>query len=93
MNKILKILTLVLVFSGSAYTAEKAQSSSSDYVKDYVSNLTVAKIIEQAPASLQKITTNEEGVQYHFFLAMKNVTGKIPVVCFVNTKSTICKVP
>jgi outer membrane receptor for ferrienterochelin and colicin len=93
MKKLLGIMVLGLLLSGATNSAESMHSNSSKYVEDIVSNLTVAKIIKQAPASLQEITTNEDGVQYHFFMSMKNVVGKIPVICFINSKSTVCRVP
>ncbi len=93
MKKLLGIVVLGLSLSETTIGAERMYSNTSKYVKDIVSNLTVAKIIEQAPASLQEITTNEDGVQYHFFMDMKNVVGKIPVICFINSKSTVCRVP
>ena len=55
--------------------------------------MTVADIIDMAPGALQEITSNEDGVQYHFFMNMKEVSGPIPIVCFVSSKSTTCRVP
>ena len=55
--------------------------------------MTVADIIAKQPGALQEITSNEDGVQYHFFMNMKEVSGPIPIVCFVSSKSTTCRVP
>ena len=101
----MKIFLFIFVFGflmcERAYTDEKIYSNSSNYVKNLVSNLTVAKIIEQTPASLieqaptslHQITSDGNGLQYHFFITMKNVIGMIPVICYVNIKSTTCIVP
>ena len=93
MKKLLGIVVLGLLLSGNAYAAEEMHKNNSKYVKDIVSKLTVAKIIADAPASLREITTNEDGVQYHFLITMKNVVGQITVICFINSKSTNCRVP
>ena len=96
MKKLLGIVVLGLLLSGSVYAAEfiKNKKKSTDkFVRDYFSQKTVADIIAMAPLALQEITSNEDGVQYHFFISMKEVSGRIPVVCFVSSKSTTCRVP
>ena len=93
MKKLLSILVLSFLFSGSAIAEEKKIKASDKIINDFFKNKTVADIIELAPTSLQEITSNEGGVQYHFFVSMKETSAKVPVICFVNSKSTVCRVP
>ena len=93
MKKLFLTILLTLVLSGGASTDEKKVKASDKIINDFFKNKTVADIIELAPLSLQEITSNEDGVQYHFFVNMKETSAKVPVICFVNSKSTVCRVP
>ena len=93
MKKLLGIVALGLLLSGNTDAAEEMYKNNSKYVKDIVSKLTVADIIADTPESFREITTNDNEVQYHFFITMKNVVGQIPVICFINSNSTKCIVP
>ena len=96
MKKLLGIVVLGLLLSVNAYgntLLETKKSPADKLVRDYFSKMTVADIIAKQPGALQEITSNEDGVQYHFFMNMKEVSGPIPIVCFVSSKSTTCRVP
>tara|TARA_B110000444_G_scaffold138546_1_gene130076 strand:+ start:926 stop:1213 length:288 start_codon:yes stop_codon:yes gene_type:complete len=95
MKKLLGIVVMGLFLSSNVYGAklETKKSPADKSVRDYFSKMTVADIIDMAPGALQEITSNEDGVQYHFFMNMKEVSGPIPIVCFVSSKSTTCRVP
>ena len=54
--------------------------------------MTVADVMNK-PGSLEEITSNEDGVQYHFIIRYNDVDGIVPVICFVSSKSTTCRVP
>ena len=92
-KKLFLTILFTLVLSGSASADEKKIKASDKIINDFFKNKTVADIIELAPTSLQEITSNEDGVQYHFFVNMKETSEKVPVICFVNSKSTVCRVP
>ena len=95
MKKILGIVIVGLLLSSNVYgaTLETIKKPSDKYVKDYVSKMSVADIIAMDPGALQNITANEGGVQYHFFMRMKGISGSIPIICFISIKSTACRVP
>ncbi|MDB3960336.1 hypothetical protein N9387_00330 [Candidatus Pelagibacter sp.] len=94
MKKLLGIVVLGLLMSGNAYADDKKYKLSDKIIKDYFKNMTVADIIEMAPSdSLQEITTNSYGVQYHFFIPMKQTSKRVPVICFINSKISNCRVP
>ena len=82
-----------MILVGDVIAEEKKIKASDKIINDFFKNKTVADIIELAPTSLQEITSNEDGVQYHFFVNMKETSAKVPVICFVNSKSTVCRVP
>tara|TARA_B100000787_G_C16123641_1_gene263913 strand:+ start:405 stop:689 length:285 start_codon:yes stop_codon:yes gene_type:complete len=94
MKKSLGIIFLCLLFYSSTYSDEKIYGPSDQFVKNYFSKMTVADIIVLAsPNALTHITSNSEGVQYHFIISMKKVTDPVPVICFVNIKLSTCRVP
>ena len=67
---------------------------SDQIVRDHFKNLTVADLIGQYPTdSLQEIYSSNGVVQYVFFIRMKEVKRRVPVICFVTVKSTTCRVP
>ena len=85
-------MVLGLLLGGNAYTEEKKYKYSDKTIIDSVSKMTVADVMNKS-ASLEEITSNEDGVQYHFIIRYNDVDGIVPVVCFVNSKSTTCRVP
>ena len=95
----MKKFTLFFIFfyfifniEGNAYAEEKKYKYSDKTIIDSVSKMTVADVMNK-PGSLEEITSNEDGVQYHFIIRYNNVDGIVPVVCFVSSKSTTCRVP
>ena len=94
MKFFLQIIILVFIFFSNVHSEEKMYSPSDDFVKNYFSKMTVADlIIMGSPNALTQISSNAEGVQYHFIISMKKVTGPVPVICFVNSTKTTCRVP
>ena len=94
MKKAILIVVLGLLLSGNANAEEKKHKSTSKHIRDNVSKMTLAEIIQKTPiSSLTEITSNNSGVQYHFFVNWDDVDGIVPIVCFVNSKSTTCRVP
>ena len=85
-------MVLGLLLSGNAYAEEKKYKYSDKTIIDSVSKMTVADVMNKS-ASLEEITSNEDGVQYHFIIRYNDVDGIVPVVCFVSSKSTNCRVP
>ena len=81
-----------MLLGGNAYTEEKKYKYSDKTIIDSVSKMTVADVMNKS-ASLEEITSNEDGVQYHFIIRYNDVDGIVPVVCFVSSKSTNCRVP
>ena len=73
---------------------KKEYLPSDKIVKDHFKNLTVADLIGRYPSdSLQEIYSSDGVVQYVFFIRMKEVKRRVPVICFVTIKSTTCRVP
>ena len=93
MKKTLSIVILSILFMGSVYGEKVKYDASDKFVKDYFDQMTVADIMSMDSGSLQNITSNEYGVQYHFLMNMNEVSGPVSVICFVDIKSTICRVP
>ena len=94
MKFFLQITILSFIFFSNAYSDDKMYSPSDDFVKNYFSNMTVADVmIMGTPNALTQISTNADGAQYHFIISMKKVTGPVPVICFVSSTVTKCRVP
>ena len=122
MKKLLAIMVLGLLFSGNTYAYNKENKLSYKILNEYFKDMSVANIMEMVqPNSLHKITTNEKGIQYHFFIRMSDMSnifpdakitfneikkkvynetdnirnfGKVmPVICFINSETTNCRVP
>ena len=93
-NFFLQITILSFIFFSNAYSDDKMYSPSDDFVKNYFSKMTVADVmIMGTPNALTQISANAVGVQYHFIISMKKVTGPVPVICFVSSTATKCRVP
>ena len=92
MKKLLGIVVLGLLLSGNAYAEEEKYKYSDKTIIDSVSKMTVADVMNKS-GTLEEITSNEDGVQYHFIIRYNDVYGIIPVVCFVSSESTNCRVP
>ena len=91
-KKLLSIIFVSLLLSVNVFAEEKKYKYSDKYIKEKISKLTLADVMNKA-ASLEEITSNEDGVQYHFIIRYDDVDGIVPVVCFVSSKSTTCRVP
>ena len=91
-KKLLSIIFVLLLQVVNVYTEEKKYKYNDKTIINNVSKMTVADVMNKA-ASLEKITSNEDGVQYHFIIRYNDVDGVVPVVCFVSSKSTTCRVP
>jgi|TARA_B110000483_G_C17795397_1_gene389183 hypothetical protein len=92
MKKLLSIIFVSFLLSVNIFAEEKKYKYSDKYIKEKISKLTLADVMNKA-ASLEEITSNEDGVQYHFIIRYDDVDGIVPVVCFVSSKSTTCRVP
>ena len=92
MKKLLSIIFVLLLQVANVYAEEKKYKYNDKTIINNVSKMTVADVMNKA-ASLEEITSNEDGVQYHFIFRYNDVEGIVPVVCFVSSKSTTCRVP
>ena len=92
MKKLLSILIISMSLSVNVVAEENTHKNTDKFIKDKISKMTVAEVINEK-ASLEEITSNEDGVQYHFIIRYNNVDGVVPVVCFISSKSTSCRVP
>jgi len=92
MKKLTYIFFFMFFFNVSVFADENTRKNTDNFIKDRISKMTVTDVINEK-ATLEEITSNEDGVQYHFFIRYNNVDGVVPVVCFVSSKSTTCRVP
>ena len=92
MKKLLSIIFVLLLQVANVYAEEKKYKYNDKTIINNVSKMTLADAINKAE-SLKEITSNEDGVQYHFIFRYNDVEGIVPVVCFVSSKSTTCRVP
>ena len=95
MKKILGIVVLGLLLAGNAYAAEliKGKLISSDQVtSSFLKNKTVTDLVSLGfNYSPQSVTTTEDSVQYYLYRGFEN--GNVHVLCFVDSKKTICRLP
>ena len=91
-KKLLSIIFVSLLLSVIVFAEEKKYKYNDKHINDKISKMTVADVMNNK-ASLEEITSNEDGVQYHFIFRYNDVDGIVPVVCFVSSKSTTCRVP
>ena len=92
MKKLLSIIFVILLQVVNVYAEEKKYKYNDKTIINNVSKMTLADAMNKAK-SLKEITSNEDGVQYHFIFRYNDVEGVVPVVCFVSSKSTTCRVP
>ena len=92
MKKLLSIIFVILLQVVNVYAEEKKYKYNDKTIINNVSKMTLADAMNKAK-SLKEITSNEDGVQYHFIFRYNDVEGIVPVVCFVSSKSTTCRVP
>ena len=94
MQKLLSLIFVSLLFSGNAYAAtlkEDNKGISKEWLKDKTVNELLRNGFGLYQGNGSEITTTEESVQYHLATFLD---GKFQmVICFVDVKKTICKLP
>ena len=94
MKKFLSIIFVSLLFSGNAYAAtlkEVNKGISKEWLKDKTVNELLRNGFGLYQGNGSEITTTEDSVQYHLGTY---IDGKFQmVICFVDVKKTICKLP
>ena len=103
MKKILGIIVLGLLLSGNAYAAtssmfrevkepSKKELTLKEITNDFLKNKTVTDLrLLKFTFSYKSNTTTEDSVQYYLY---KNFAdGTVQVICFVDPKKTICRLP
>ena len=95
MKKLLWIVVLGLLLSGNAYAAESIKDkliSSDQVTSDFLKNKSVTDLRLLGFRRMDRpLTTTENSVQYYLFKRFDN--GSIHVICFVDPKKTVCRLP
>ena len=96
MKKLLgMILVLGLLLSGNAYAAESIKGKivfTDQITSDFLKNKSVTDLVNLGfNYKTENVTTTEDSVQYYLFKTMND--GFAHVICFVDSKKTICKLP
>tara|TARA_B110000211_G_C13598423_1_gene343585 strand:+ start:41 stop:331 length:291 start_codon:yes stop_codon:yes gene_type:complete len=93
-KKLLSLIFVSLLFSGNAYAAtlkEDNKGISKEWLKDKTVNELLRNGFGLYQGNGSEITTTEDSVQYHLGTY---IDGKFQmVICFVDVKKTICKLP
>ena len=93
-KKLLSLIFVSLLFSGNAYAAtlkEVNKGISKEWLKDKTVNELLRNGFGLYQGNGSEITTTEDSVQYHLGTY---IDGKFQmVICFVDVKKTICKLP
>jgi hypothetical protein len=83
------------LLSGYAYAAElfpKKELKLEEITNNWLKNKTVTDLaILGFTYRYERITTTEDSVQY--YLTKRNDNGLVRVICFVDSKKTICRLP
>jgi len=94
MKKLLSLIFVSLLFSGNAYAAtlkEVNKGISKEWLKDKTVNELLRNGFGLYQGNGSEITTTEDSVQYHLGTY---IDGEFQmVICFVDVKKTICKLP
>jgi len=94
MKKFLSLIFVSLLFSGNAYAAtlkEVNKGISKEWLKDKTVNELLRNGFGLYQGNGSEITTTEDSVQYHLGTY---IDGEFQmVICFVDVKKTICKLP
>jgi len=94
MKKLLSLIFISLLFSGNAYAAtlkEVNKGISKEWLKDKTVNELLRNGFGLYQGNGSEITTTEDSVQYHLGTY---IDGEFQmVICFVDVKKTICKLP
>ena len=96
MKKILLTILFTLALSGGANSAEFLKEgeliSFKQVTNDFLKNKTVTDLINLGFGyRTEYITTTEDSVQYYLSKRMED--GFVRVICFVDPKKTVCKLP
>ena len=95
MKKLLAIMVLVLLLSGNAYAAElfpKKELTRKEITNEWLKNKTVTDLkLLGFVYRIELITSTEDSVQY--YLSKSTESGSVRVICFVDIKKTICRLP
>ena len=93
-KKLLSLIFVSLLFSGNAYAAtlkEDNKGISKEWLKDKTVNELLRNGFGLYQGNGSEITTTEDSVQYHLGTY---IDGEFQmVICFVDVKKTICKLP
>ena len=95
-KKFLFTILFTLVLGGGAYSAEFLKEgeiiSYKEVTNDFLKNKTVTDLTNLGfYYRTENITTTEDSVQYYLFKNMEDDTAR--VICFVDPKKTICRLP
>ena len=94
MKKFISLIFVSLLLSGNVYAAtlkEVNKGISKEWLKDKTVNELLRNGFSLYNGNGSEITTTEDSVQYHLGTY---VDGKFQmVICFVDVKKTICKLP
>ena len=106
MKKLFSIVVLSLLVSGNAFAADfntlkknlekeklkKKELTLEKITNDFLKNKSVTELKLLKFTHVMKFnTTTEDSVQYYLFKTFDN--GSIHVICFVDPKKTICRLP
>ena len=96
MKKIFLTILFTLVLSGGASSAEFLKEGGlvfyEQVTNDFLKNKTVTDLTNLGfYYRTENITTTEDSVQYYLFKNMEDDTAR--VICFVDPKKTICRLP
>ena len=94
MKKFISLIFVSLLLSGNVYAAtlkEVNKGISKEWLKDKTVNELLRNGFGLYQGNGSEITTTEDSVQYHLGTY---IDGKFQmVICFVDVKKTICKLP
>lgn len=95
MKKLLAIIVVSLLLSANSYSAERITGKLvfvDQITNDFLKNKTITDLEKLGFLyKTERITTTEESVQYYLVKQMSD--GYVRVICFVDPKKTICRLP
>jgi hypothetical protein len=95
MKKLLGIVVMGLLLSGNGYAAESIKGKlvfTDQITSDFLKNKSVTDLEKLGfKYKTESVTTIEDSVQYYLFKPMND--GFAHVICFVDPKKTICRLP
>jgi len=94
-KKLLLSILFTLVLSGTVNSAEFLKEGEivfyEQVTNDFLKNKTVTDLRLLGFQYERNITTTEDSVQYYLSKSMQGGTAQ--VICFVDSKKTVCKLP